>query len=398
MWCPNCQADVSAEVSADNRFVHCSSCRAELSTIPEFSEKNSKQEARDLLLRWSNSSLIDPFGPDLSTRGKQSGNQRPEELLPPAGLNSLSALPASNLPGQEKQLAAPHSESIPPAKTDFLGAIDPLSAPIANIAPSTPSSELPTSAANGPILSAPNESPVAAYSAVPLSESNSLHDPLPGAAGGAEAAPFVDLEEGAGKRPDSSSIGHRIDSAHAPHSPMGQESSVAATPVSAPSTPSQVSAQQHHPESRNAQRSSTVERIDSVDPRSVDVQSQIVSPTPAKSNWQSPIGQVLAYLGIGLLTIGTILVIWSYFGGPSQYAPTGWFAMTIGQMLLFLGVVTLISGGMEQTTNEVNRRIESIGARLIRIEQHTRDQPVVPRPKYLDRMKDGQKKANERVS
>jgi hypothetical protein len=89
---------------------------------------------------------------------------------------------------------------------------------------------------------------------------------------------------------------------------------------------------------------------------------------PRHSHWGMAIGQVCAYFGIGLITCGTAAVLWGYFGGPSNYAPTGWLVTTIGQMFLFLGVVTLISHGMEQTSSEVATRIERLGERMIRIE------------------------------
>lgn len=91
-------------------------------------------------------------------------------------------------------------------------------------------------------------------------------------------------------------------------------------------------------------------------------------PGRSESMW----GQVLAYLGVGLITVGTTLVLWSYFGKSPQhaaYAPTGWLICTVGQMLLFLGVTTLISGGMQQTSHEVTRRVEYIGDRMLRFEQ-----------------------------
>lgn len=87
-------------------------------------------------------------------------------------------------------------------------------------------------------------------------------------------------------------------------------------------------------------------------------------------------GQLLAYAGVGVLTVGTGLVVWGYFGGPDSYTPTGWLLATAGQMLLFLGVVTLISGGMEQTTHEVTQRIERLGDHIIRIERHTSEHAV----------------------
>ena len=87
-------------------------------------------------------------------------------------------------------------------------------------------------------------------------------------------------------------------------------------------------------------------------------------------------GQLLAYAGVGVLTVGTGLVVWGYFGGPDNYTPTGWLLATAGQMLLFLGVVTLISGGMEQTTHAVTQRIERLGDHIIRIERHATDQSL----------------------
>ena len=89
------------------------------------------------------------------------------------------------------------------------------------------------------------------------------------------------------------------------------------------------------------------------------------NPGKAESIW----GQLLAYAGVGVLTVGTALVLWGHFGGPPQYAPTGWLVATAGQMLLFLGVVTLISGGMQQTTHEVTSRVEYIGSLMLRYEQ-----------------------------
>ena len=88
---------------------------------------------------------------------------------------------------------------------------------------------------------------------------------------------------------------------------------------------------------------------------------------PARTS--GPLGQGLAYAGVLGLTVGGAFVIWSYFGGPATYAPTGWLLTIAGQMLLFLGVVTLMAGGMERTTHEVRTRIETLGGSLARIEQ-----------------------------
>jgi hypothetical protein len=89
------------------------------------------------------------------------------------------------------------------------------------------------------------------------------------------------------------------------------------------------------------------------------------------TRWVALAGQLFAYLGVGTLTVGAVLVLMGYFGGTPNYSSTGWLVTTAGQMLLMLGVVTLISGGMEQTTQEVARRIDTIGERIGRIERMT---------------------------
>jgi len=98
-----------------------------------------------------------------------------------------------------------------------------------------------------------------------------------------------------------------------------------------------------------------------------------------QSNWLTWAGQILAYVGVLGLTLGASLVLWSHFGGPATYAPTGWLITTAAQMLLFLGVITLVSGGLEQTTETVTRRIDRLGERMLRFEQATRE-AVAPRP------------------
>ncbi len=94
-------------------------------------------------------------------------------------------------------------------------------------------------------------------------------------------------------------------------------------------------------------------------------------PPVNQSNWIAWFGQTLAYVGAGTLTVGAAMVMIGYMGGPTHYAPTGWFTTTIGQMLLFLGVVTLVSAGMEQTTVEVAKRIDTLGDQIERLEYNS---------------------------
>ena len=107
---------------------------------------------------------------------------------------------------------------------------------------------------------------------------------------------------------------------------------------------------------------------------------------PRRSNLTSMTGQFLAYLGVLGLTIGTAMVIYGHFGGYSEYTPTGWLVTTVAQMLLFLGVINLVSGGIEQNNEDVSRRINTLGEQLVRIEQVTTD--VLKGPKLSPRLYD----------
>lgn len=113
------------------------------------------------------------------------------------------------------------------------------------------------------------------------------------------------------------------------------------------------------------------------------------------------VGQILAYSGVLALTLGTALIIWGYFGGPPDYAPTGWLVATGGQMLLFLGVVTLVAGGLEQTNRDVRVRIESLGERLLRIEQvtsgHALQGPHAPSTTFAEPRSPSHRVVRERV-
>ncbi|MDB5385660.1 MAG: hypothetical protein JWM11_1306 [Planctomycetaceae bacterium] len=99
--------------------------------------------------------------------------------------------------------------------------------------------------------------------------------------------------------------------------------------------------------------------------------SRLQAPPPKSFKFAAVMGHFLAYVGAATLTGGAGLVLWGYLGGPTNLAPTGWFTSTVGQMLLFMGVVTLVSAGMEQTTVEVSRRVDAIGEKLTRLEYAT---------------------------
>jgi hypothetical protein len=102
---------------------------------------------------------------------------------------------------------------------------------------------------------------------------------------------------------------------------------------------------------------------------SVDIQSTITRDKPQNTNWVGFFGQILAYGGVGILTVGTCMVLMGYFGGKEGYAPQGWLITTVGQMALLLGIVTLVSCGIESSSSEVTNHIASLDERILRIEQ-----------------------------
>lgn len=95
-------------------------------------------------------------------------------------------------------------------------------------------------------------------------------------------------------------------------------------------------------------------------------------------NWVAGCGQFAAYLGVLLLTCGTAIVIASHFGNAPRPAVSGWLLAAVGQMLLFLGVITLVASGLEQTRLELRRRLVRIEKRLRRAESSAASSSVRP--------------------
>jgi len=87
------------------------------------------------------------------------------------------------------------------------------------------------------------------------------------------------------------------------------------------------------------------------------------------------VGQGVAYLGVAVLAVGSGLVLLDYFGNYTGLAPYGWLATLAGQLLMFLGVVTLISAGLEQTGADTARQLNSLTEQLLRLEQYVQQQP-----------------------
>lgn len=169
----------------------------------------------------------------------------------------------------------------------------------------------------------------------------------------------------------SSRSGLRFDSPHQtiPAPAASTKEAVAAAPDS-----SDQQTEQRAPRRKKARRPRIAETPHEHLPTTVSrhdelVRTAIAQPQPQRTNWTTMAGQLCAYGGVGLLTCGTVLVLSGYFGGPANYAPTGWLVAAVGQMLLFLGVVTLVSGGMEQTVDEVAWRIDHLAEQIVHLER-----------------------------
>src|SRR5262249_29843516 len=132
--------------------------------------------------------------------------------------------------------------------------------------------------------------------------------------------------------------------------------------------PPRESVMKHSARNDSAQRRSDHSHDDVPEPH-FEVGNIAERPQPGRS--ESTWGQLLAYSGVGLLALRSVLVVWGYVGGIETYGSPGWLLATAGQMLLLLGVVTLVSGGMQQTTHEVGQRIEYLNGRMYRIERST---------------------------
>ncbi len=285
MWCANCHADVAAEISEDQQRVHCATCQTDIGSAESLRASSKTKEARELLERWANSEMIDPYGPVKQPAPKVSGGTMPL---------------ASEFKPTEIAEQSLSQNIIPPAVD-----VPPLTKPQAVKSQAT--------------------------------------KPQPK---------------------------FRLDGAHS----LGNESeSYLASPPQKITQPK--TAATHD---RGGERIFLHQGHRSAPPAPhFDAQQMLQQPkeeTTAKTtSVMTLFGQWMAYFGVLILTGGAAMVISGYFGGPEHFTSTGWLVSTFGQMLLFLGVVTLVSGGMEQTTDEVKRQVELLGNRIIHFEQASQE-------------------------
>ncbi|WP_437185931.1 hypothetical protein SH668x_003057 [Planctomicrobium sp. SH668] len=323
MWCEQCLSDVATEISADGQQLLCTNCGQPVRKVLAPSLHPETKSAREFLERWA--------------REQQSLGTKPEKT---------EGLPSSAAETQPVLTPAP----TPVEKPRFVASVAGLS-PVTT--PTTPAEEIarvektvPAAVESTPAESAPKKK----------LRLDSQHD--------APAGPIP-------TRKDPLQRPQKLEKVIA--SGTG-ESTAPQTSSKSVETSAKSSDEPIRSEATQTRRKKK-RRIDQPQPVIQPPHFELSSVAPQKTIYpgkaEAVWGQLMAYSGVGLLTVGTVFVLWGYFGEIEQYASTGWLMSTAGQMLLLLGVVTLIGGGMQQTTHEVSQRIEHLGGRIIRIEEST---------------------------
>lgn len=316
MYCETCQADVAAEISPSGQALLCTDCGSEVTQTQAPSLSDEARSARDLLQRWSQDEMLDPYGPVDSAADDETNERR---LRIDASADGVPEPASSRKDQANRKVRRPNH----PKKTQTPDAQPPADRP-ASAGPRKPHFRIDAGHGPRPEVPASEPEPVESDVYEPVAHSLDAIAPTnyePAATGPAPIPP-----------------GYRVDAMH-PATPAPHMSVEAFAPPSG----------------------------------------------PRPGRFESLAGQLLAYGGVALLTVGTALILFGYFGGGevASYTATGWLVATIGQMLLFLGVVTLISGGMQQTTHEVGSRVQYLGERLVRLESSHSD--TIGRPHSLSR-------------
>lgn len=328
MWCDKCQADVAAEVDSENRRARCASCGSELSInpVPEFGGKI--KAAHDILERLSDEPLSEPFGP---TRSELAIKAEMENAMDADDVTAddSQALDEDDATAGRELVASEELAREAYFARSAMSAVEQTAVPIPNSIPQRQEENQPA------VERVDRSRPVYRIDAPHPVEDFARHN-----------RPFQQPDYG---------------QAPAPQPPVAPSAAVS------PQYPQSV--QQPH----------------------FDVQAEIERQETGKVNWVSLFGQLLAYAGVLGLTGGTAMVLAGHFGQAAEnFTTNGWLLTTAGQMLLFLGVITLVTAGMEQTTREVSRRMDALGRQMLRIEQashnHALRGPSIPAEQFAERM------------
>jgi hypothetical protein len=324
MWCAKCQSEVAVEARPNSQRLHCATCGTEITSrlnqppspnnpaVPPGAGAKPPSAGRnpqELLARWAGNQMFDPYGP-IVTPGSPAPVSNPPAANPP-GSNQPVLKPPEVKPPESRSVVPQAAIPKPPHRPAPQASITPVVTP----KPASPEVKRPVASSSEELdKSAKVRIDPAFTEGWNDSDVPTPHVPTPSRRGHAKQSHTAEREVPAGHR------AHSASGLRGPH----------------------------------------------FDPARMQPAAPVQSFKMAAF-----MGQLLAYVGATTLTGGAGLVLWGYLGGPPDMAPTGWFTTTVGQMLLFMGVVTLVSAGMEQTTVEVSRRVDTIGEQLTRLERAT---------------------------
>ncbi|MFN0198828.1 MAG: hypothetical protein ACKVT0_18935 [Planctomycetaceae bacterium] len=397
MWCAGCKTDVAVEVSPDTERALCTACGRELysslgnahssgishaegrtpasfaplDTVPpeplpsKAAPPRTVADARQLLERWTRENLLDPA--ETKPAAATSEKNNPDTITRIVNEETILVAPKIAVDAPHETVKAANSSSLS-EEVNATAAIT-RSAASKRIAKSVAAidkafADRTISLDDDPRLTTPS----AAHAIAPNGEA------LP-----APIATAASADEFVASTPEPGKSRFRIDRSHpgpgeqlpefapaaAHEPPLERQITASATDNRAASSFGESPVSTSHRQFHGAHSPLAGVHF--------DVQSliQAGNESPRQST-QTIFGQMLAYLGVGVLTLGTGCVLWGYFGAAqySHLAPTGWLITTAGQMLLFLGVVTLIAGGLEQTNSLVNTRLEHWERKWMEINGH----------------------------
>ncbi|MDC0274185.1 hypothetical protein OAK91_05585 [Planctomycetaceae bacterium] len=327
MWCEKCQTEVAAEVAVDGS-VTCGTCGEILPGKHVNPPDDPLRSAQELLDRWSKEPLLEPLS---SPPGKEA-----------------SHLSESEADHEKDSTEEPADDRVNEEIVEPPEVIE----PITKVEPELPLAQKPKFRFDAAHV--PEEPPVEAKP-----EKVKAPDPIP-----KPIAAEVSVENDVQEHEEQQAEISEPEPVVAEQSEFQPQRVDAAQPVAMSSAPH------------------------------IDIQ-QLIDERLAQEkrgiNWLVLAGQWLSYLGVLGLTAGAALIVYGYFGGNSDMTPKGWMLTTAGQMLLLLGIVTLISGGLEQSNDEVNTRIELLGEQMLRFERDTKEQllrgPKIPAAQYAENAK-----------
>jgi len=307
MWCKHCQADVAGQASADHSRVTCSTCGAEITQAKSIPSAPAEgvKDPKELLARWASDEILDPYGP-VTNQEKGKAASSPIADAIEADFGKQSQL-------DEIEGSFAMSRTLP-LTTDELAAGGPAKP---KKPPEEPRSSAPTPSAS------PEVKPVAPMTEKIAAKAETQSAPV-------EKPPVAQPQQQAPK----------------PTLSIAKETNPA--PVQKP-------------------RPAVAEKSNQLPP--VNLSAPLPKPTKRRGGGLMLLGQIMAYGGVLGITIGATIVLKGYFGTQAEQAPMGWLLLTVSQLFLFLGITTLVTGGLEQTTSTVEAKFDVINSQVLHLER-----------------------------